>query len=143
MHKHLEQGSKRYFRQAGAIFFPFPFIYRSLTSSSLPLIAPLSFSPLLWPSFFFTAAPASDRVVSQLTGWHTSRRGTKSPRVGGKHTHARTSEAVNACNQTQTRACAAAHHTHTHATQEGTDEGTHFQSPPASGLPTLHLINPL
>lgn len=144
-HKHLERGSKRHFSVTRRHLSPF--IYRSI-----------DLTPSSSPSFFGPVSPSSGTCfrscclsadwLARLSGG-TGRRGGKVPEWEENtrmHPHLRRQDACN--QQTQTRTCAAAHHTrhthtHTHATQEGADEGTHFQSPPASGLPTLHLIKPL
>ncbi len=148
VYKHLEHGSKRHTPHSGATFL----------HSSLPLI--LSCSPLFSLSVFvpvLTPRPASDLIflsLSWLAG--TPFRG-QSPWVREqKKTQAcaRIGAQVNTCNHTQTQACALGcrlilhtnqytdEYTHREANLLHTHTSTHFQSPPASCLPTLHLINP-
>lgn len=142
MHKHLEQGSKRHAPRSGATFCVRP--------------SPLFSLSRLCPSSNTTACLRSCFPLSQLTGWHTFQR----------------AKSLNEKTEEKTRACTWAHkwthviickhrHAHwglqTHLTRRPihrwiharrgkpaahTHTSTHFQSPPASCLPTLHLINP-
>lgn len=144
MHKHLEHGSKRYFRQAGAIFFPF-LLFTGLWPPPLSPSSPPSVFPLFFGRVFFSRRHLLQIVLSLSWLAGTPLGGGQSPPEWEEntHMHAHLRRWTHVIKRKHGHAQRHITHTHTHATQEGADEGTHFQSPPASGLPTLHLINPL
>lgn len=63
MHKHLEHGSKRYFRQAGAIFFPF-LLFTGLWPPPLSPSSPPSVFPLFFGRVFFSRRHLLQIVLS-------------------------------------------------------------------------------
>lgn len=125
-------------------------------SALSPRVFSLVLSQFCFRSWLLSADWLAHLLVDKVPEW-------------GQHAHAYTPERGSTWDHMQTQTCTLRHlthnkmhtcmhahtqthkwiHTHTHIQKEGgadaytnTHTSTHFQSPPASCLPTPHLINP-
>lgn len=140
MRKYLDQCSKQHAPHSGATF------PQSTLSVTLFLVFSLVFFPVLTPSLLqILFSSLSADLLAHLSEckvpeWENRWKDTRARTPAHKWTH------VIICKHKSMHTGAQAHLTNQYIDERRnllhTHTSTHFQSPPASCLPTLHLINP-